>query len=94
MLVTEKLIISLCDAPLGRHFFCVVPVSTIFVKLLVRFWSVGVRVEGQKIAGEKSSEKVLVGELLSFSTAFVNKKLCSYCYGLRCRGIGGAGCWA
>ena len=70
MLVTEKLIISLCAAPLGRHFLCGVPVSTIFVKLLVRFWSVGVRVEGQKIAGEKSSKKVLVGELLSFLTVF------------------------
>ena len=42
----------------------------------------------------QAGKKVLVGELLSFSTAFVNKKLCSYCYGLRCRGIGGAGCWA
>jgi hypothetical protein len=31
---------------------------------------------------------------LRFSTAFVNKKLCGYCYGLRCRGHGGAGCWA
>lgn len=30
-----------------------VPVFTISVKLLVRFWSVGVRVEGQKIADEK-----------------------------------------
>lgn len=94
MLVTEKLIISLCAAPLGRHFLCGVPVSTIFVKLLVRFWSVGVRVEGQKIAGEKSSEKVLVGELLSFSTAFEQKKLCGYCRRLRCRGHGGAGCWS
>lgn len=94
MLVTEKLIISLCAAPLGRHFLCGVPVSTIFVKLLVRFWSVGVRVEGQKIVGEKSSEKVLVGELLSFSTAFEQKKLCGYCRRLRCRGHGGAGCWS
>lgn len=94
MLVTEKLIISLCAAPLGRHFLCGVPVSTIFVKLLVRFWSVGVRVEGQKIADEKSSEKVLVGELLSFSTAFEQKKLCGYCRRLRCRGHGGAGCWS
>ena len=94
MLVTEKLIISLCAAPLGRHFLCGVPVSTIFVKLLVRFWSVGVRVEGQKIAGEKSSEKVLVGELLRFSTAFEQKKLCGYCRRLRCRGHGGAGCWS
>ena len=50
-----------------------VPVSTIFVKLLVRFWSVGVKAEVQKIDGEKSSEKVLVGELLSFSTAFEQK---------------------
>ena len=66
----EKLIISLCAAPLGRHFLCGVPVSTISVKLLVRFWSVGARVEGQKIAGEKSSKKVLVGELLSFLTVF------------------------
>ena len=47
-----------------------VPVSTISVKLLVRFWSVGARAKGQKIAGEKSSKKVLVGELLSFSTVF------------------------
>jgi len=51
-------------------------------------------VEGQKIAGEKSSEKVLVGELLSFSTAFEQKKLCGYCRRLRCRGHGGAGCWS
>ena len=57
-------------------------------------WSVGVRVEGQKIADEKSSEKVLVGELLSFSTAFEQKKLCGYCRRLRCRGHGGAGCWS
>lgn len=94
MLVTEKLIISLCAAPLGRHFLCGVPVFIIFVKLLVRFWSVGVRVEVQKIDGEKSSEKVLVGELLSFSTAFEQKKLCGYCRRLRCRGHGGAGCWS
>lgn len=84
-----------CVPPLfGAARFCGVPVSTIFVKLLVRFWSVGVRVEGQKIAGEKSSEKVLVGELLSFSTAFEQKKLCGYCRRLRCRGHGGAGCWS
>lgn len=70
MLVTEKLIISLCAAPLGRHFLCGVPVSTIFVKLLVRFWSVGVRVEGQKIAGEKSSEKVLVGGVVELFDSF------------------------
>ena len=70
MLVTEKLIISLGAAPLGRHFLCGVPVFTISVKLLVGFWSVGVRAEGQKIAGEKSSKKVLVGELLSFLTVF------------------------
>ena len=75
-------------------FLCGVPVFTIFVKLLVRFWSVGVRVEGQKIAGEKSSEKVLVGELLSFSTAFEQKNLCGYCRRLRCRGHGGARCWS
>lgn len=92
MLATEKLIISLCAALLGRHFLCGVPVFTIFVKLLVRFWSVGGLAEGQKIAGEKSSEKVLVGELLSFSTAFGQKILCGYCCGLRCRGCGGAGC--
>lgn len=78
----------------GGTFLYGVPVSTIFVKLLVRFWSVGVRVEGQKIVGEKSSEKVLVGELLSFSTAFEQKKLCGYCRRLRCRGHGGAGCWS
>lgn len=47
-----------------------VPVSTIFVKLLVRFWSVGVRVEGQKIAGEKSSEKVLVGGVVELFDSF------------------------
>ena len=94
MLVTEKLIISMCAAPLGRRILCGVPVFTIFVKLLVRFWSVGVRVEGQKIAGEKSSEKVLVGELLSFSPAFEQKKLCGYSRQLRCRGHGGAGCWS
>ena len=70
MLVTEKLIISLRAAPLGRHFLCGVPVFTISVKLLVRFWSDGARAEGQKIAGEKSSKKVLVGELLGFSTVF------------------------
>ena len=63
----------------GGTFLYGVPVFTISVKLLVRFWSVGVRVEGQKIADEKSSEKVLVGELLSFSTAFEQKKLCGYC---------------
>ena len=80
--------------PFGAALFVGVPVSTIFVKLLVRFWSVGVRVEGQKIADEKSSEKVLVGELLSFSTAFEQKKLCGYCRRLRCRGHGGAGCWS
>lgn len=79
---------------MGRHVLFGVPVSTISVKLLVRFWLVGGLTEGQKIAGEKSSEKVLVGELLRFSTAFVNKNLCSYCYGLRCRGLGSAGCWA
>lgn len=77
---------------MGRHVLFGVPVFTIFVKLLVRFWSDGARAKGQKIAGEKSSKKVLVGELLRFSTAFVNKKLCGYCYGLRCRGLGGAGC--
>ena len=55
---------------MGRHVLFGVPVFTISVKLLVRFWSVGVRAEGQKIAGEKSSKKVLVGELLSFSTVF------------------------
>ena len=55
---------------MGRHVLFGVPVFTIFVKLLVRFWSVGVRAEGKKIAGEKSSKKVLVGELLSFSTVF------------------------
>lgn len=93
MLVTEKLIISLCAAPLGRRILCGVPVSTIFVKLLVRFWPVGVKAEVQKIDGEKSSEKVLVGELLSFSIAFEQKKLCGYCRRLRCRGHGGAGCW-
>lgn len=49
MLVTEKLIISLRAAPLGRHFLCGVPVFTIFVKLLVSFWLVGGLVEGQKI---------------------------------------------
>lgn len=79
MLVTEKLIISLCAAPLGRHFLCGVPVFTVSVKLLVRFWLVGGLAEGQKITGEKSSKKVLVGELLSFSTAFEQKKLCGYC---------------
>lgn len=95
MLVTEKLIISLCAAPLGRHFLWGgVPAFTIFVKLLVRFWPVGVKAEVQKIDGEKSSEKVLVGELLSFSTAFEQKKLCGYCRRLRCRGHGGAGCWS
>ena len=52
-----------------------VPVSTISVKLLVSFWSVDGVAEGKKIAGEKSSEKVLVGELLSFSTAFGQKIL-------------------
>ena len=70
MLAAEKLIISLCAAPLGRHFLCGVPVFTISVKLLVRFWSDGTRAEGQKIAGEKSSKKVLVGVLLNFSTVF------------------------
>ena len=94
MLVAEKLIISLCAAPLGRHFLCGVPVFTIFVKLLVSFWLVGGLGEGQKIVIEKSSEKVLVGELLNFSTAFGQKILCGYCCGLRCRGYGGAGCWA
>ena len=49
MLVTEKLIISLRAAPLGRHFLCGVPVFTISVKLLVSFWLVGGLVEGQKI---------------------------------------------
>ncbi|MDB1839562.1 hypothetical protein PMW86_08175, partial [Collinsella aerofaciens] len=78
----------------GGTFLYGVPVFTISVKLLVGFWSVGVRVEGQKIADEKSSEKVLVGELLSFSTAFEQKKLCGYCRRLRCRGHGGAGCWS
>ena len=38
---------------MGRHVLFGVPVFTISVKLLVRFWSVGVRAEGQKIAGEK-----------------------------------------
>lgn len=94
MLATEKLIISLCAALLGRHFLCGVPVFTISVKLLVRFWSVGEVAGGRKMTGEKSSEKVLVGELLSFSTAFGQKILCGYCCGLRCRGYGGAGCWA
>ena len=95
MLVTEKLITKfVCRPYRGGTFLYGVPVSTIFVKLLVRFWSVGVRVEGQKIADEKSSEKVLVGELLSFSTAFEQKKLCGYCRRLRCRGHGGAGCWS
>ena len=56
-----------------------VPVFTIFVKLLVRFWSVGAMEEGQKIAIEKSSKKVLGGELLSFSTAVCPKNLCRYC---------------
>lgn len=79
---------------MGRHVLFGVPVFTISVKLLVSFWLVGGLVEGQKIIRQKSSEKVLVGELLRFSTAFVNKKLCSYCHGLRCRGLGGAGCWA
>ena len=72
----------------------VVPVFTICVKLLVSFWSVGGMAGGQKIAGEKSSKKVLVGELLSFSTAFGQKKLCDYCQRLHCRGRGGAGCWS
>ena len=49
MLVTEKLIISLRAAPLGRHFLCGVPVFTISVKLLVSFWLVGGLAEGQKI---------------------------------------------
>lgn len=79
MFVTEKLIISLCVAPLGRHFLCEVPVYTISVKFLVRFWLVGGLVEGQKIIRQKSSEKVLVGELLSFSTTSCRKKLCGYC---------------
>ena len=70
LLATEKLIRSLCAAPFGAVRFCGVPVFTIFVKLLVRFWPVGVRVDGQKITGEKSSKKVLVGELLGFSTVF------------------------
>ena len=78
----------------GRCALFGVHVSTLFVKLLVSFWLVGGLAEGQKIIRQKSSEKVLVGELLRFSTAFVNKKLCSYCYGLRCRGLGGAECWA
>ena len=70
MLATEKLIISLCAALLGQHFLCGVPVFTIFVKLSVRFWSVGEVAGGRKMTGEKSSEKVLVGELLGFSTVF------------------------
>lgn len=49
MLVTEKLIISLCAAPLGRHVLFGVPVYTISVMLLVSFWLVGGLVEGQKI---------------------------------------------
>ena len=60
-----------CVPPLlGRHVLFGVPVFTISVKLLVRFWLVGGLVEGQKIIRQKSSEKVLVGELLSFSTVF------------------------
>ena len=71
-----------CVPPLSeRHVLFGVPVSTLFVKLLVSFWLVGGLAEGQKIVTGKSSKKVLVGELLRFSTAFVNKKLCSYCYG-------------
>ncbi len=64
---------------MGRHVLFEVPASTIFVKFLVSFWLVGGLTEGQKIVIEKSSEKVLVGELLSFSTAFGHKILCSYC---------------
>lgn len=79
---------------MGRHVLFGVPVFTISVKLLVSFWLVGGLVEGQKIIRQKSSEKVLVGELLSFSTAFEQKKLCGYCRRLRCRGHGGAGCWS
>ena len=60
-----------CVPPLlGRHVLFGVPVFTISVKLLARFWSDGARAKGQKIAGEKSSKKVLVGELLNFSTVF------------------------
>ena len=50
----EKLMIKCVCRPFwGGTFLRGVPVFTISVKLLVRFWSVGVRVEGQKIAGEK-----------------------------------------
>lgn len=71
MLATEKLILKIVCRPfLGRHVFVWVPVSTFFVKLLVRFWSVGVRVEGQKIADEKSSEKVLVGGVVELFDSF------------------------
>ena len=60
----------MCRPFWGGTFLYGVPVFTISVKLLVGFWSVGARVEGQKIAGEKSLKKVLVGELLGFSTVF------------------------
>ena len=66
----------MCVPPLlGRHVLYGVPVFTISVKLLVSFWSVGGVAGGRKIICEKSSEKVLVEELLSFSTAFGRKKL-------------------
>lgn len=49
VLVTEKLILKIVCRPfLGRHVLCGVSVSTIFVKLLVRFWLVGGLAEGQK----------------------------------------------
>ena len=49
MLVTEKLIKKFVCRPFwGGTFLCGVPVSTLFVKLLVSFWLVDGLAEGQK----------------------------------------------